>query len=531
MYSKPHADRAVEFITRYLKHTTGQWYGKPFTLLPWQEGLVRKIFGTLRPDGTRQYRRVFILIAKKNGKSELASAVALYALFADREPGAEVYSSAGDREQASIVFNTAIKMIQLSRPLSKRSKVRESTKRILYPKTRSFYKVLSSETHTKHGLNPSASIIDEVHVVSRELFEVLTQGAGAARTQPLIFMITTAGMDRNSVCYEEYIYAKKVRDGIIEDESYLPVIFEMDEKDDWKDERNWHKANPSLGHTITLDGMRAEFRMAMERPSLTNSFRQLRLNQWVSSHSKWLSVDVWDECYVEFTEDKFRGELCFTALDLSSTTDITAFLAIFREEIDGTWHYFIVPRFWCPEENIQLRSRKDKVPYDAWVKEGYLLTTEGNVVNQKFIEKEILAFHEKFQVKQVNHDRWNSSQLVVNLQNENKTMVAIGQGFASMSTPSKELEVLVLQKRIHHNGNKVMRWMIDNVIIRRDEAGNIKPDKKKSPEKIDGVVACIMALDGWIRQPDEIKSISEQVQEIEQNKSEKKPGNQPDLFD
>ncbi len=500
MYDSDKADRAVNFFQLYLHHTTGQWYGKPFQLLNWQEDLIRKIYGTVRNDGTRQYRRVFVFIAKKNGKSELASGISLFSLFADLEPSAEVYSSAGDREQASIVFNTAVKMIQMNKKLMKRSKIRESTKRISVPKTKSTYKVLSSETGTKHGLNPHTSIIDEVHVVSRELFEVLTQGAGAARRQPLIFMITTAGMDKNSICYEEYNYAKKVRDGIVHDDSYLPVIFEMDEKDDWKNEKNWYKANPSLGHTIAIEGMRAEFRMAMERPSLINTFRQLRLNQWVTSHSKWLSIELWEECQDIYTLEEFKGEVCYAGLDLSSTTDITAFVALFRQEISGHYHYFIYQKFWCPEENIEFRSRKDKVPYELWVKKGYLKTTEGNAVDQKFIEKEVIEFGERFQLKQLNIDRWNSSQLIQNLQNEGVEIAGFGQGFASMSTPSKEFEVLVLQNRIHHDGNPVLRWMVDNVTIRQDPAGNIKPDKSKSTEKIDGVVACIMALDGWIRQ-------------------------------
>jgi phage terminase large subunit-like protein len=501
MYDKKKADRTIKFFKTYLHHTTGSWHGKPFGFVPWEEKLIRIIYGVVRLNGLRLYRKIFVFIAKKNGKSELASGIALYSMFADGEPGAEVYSSAGDREQASIVYGTAIKMVRMNRKLRKISKILESTKRIKYLRTDSFYKVLSSDVKTKHGINPQCSIIDELHVVPKEQYEVLTVGVGAARKQPVIFMITTAGDNQLSICYEEYNYGKQIQNGVIQDNTYLPMIFEMDENDDWKDEKNWFKANPSLDHTIQLEDMLADFKQAMLRPSQINKFRQLRLNQWVSSHSKWLSIEDWKKCYDPQLDWKtFKGEICNAGLDLASTIDITAFVALFQQEIDGLTHYYPYCKFWCPEETIQIRSRKDRIDYDKWVKQGFLTPTPGNSIDQKFIERVIIRFEKEHRLQQVNVDRWNASQIITNLQEEGITMVGFGQGYRSMSTPSKETEILILQKRIHHDGNPVLAWMIDNAIVQMDPAGNIKPDKAKSKDKIDGLVAFIMALDAWIRQ-------------------------------
>jgi phage terminase large subunit-like protein len=495
MFDEQKADRVVQFFETYLRHCSGQWAGQTFHLIGWQKELLRTVYGTLREDGSRQYRKVFVFIPKKNGKSELAAGVALFALLADREPGAEVYSAAGDREQASIVFNTAKNMILQDRSLRKMCKIKDSTKRIIVPKTFSSYKVLSKESFTKHGLNISCAVIDELHVVTRELFEVLTQGSGAARRQPLIFMITTAGDDKNSICHEQYTYAKQVRDGIIDDPEFLPVIFEKPEGAEWDDESAWIAANPSIGVTITLDGFRQAVREAKNIPSTINSFRQLRLNEWISSRSKWLDVAKWDAAVSGVPLSEFAGETCYCALDLSSTTDITAFAAIFyREE-----RYYLFLKLFCPAEKIRQRSTRDKVPYIQWAKEGWITATEGDVIDYKAVESYIFEFAKAHAIAQVNIDRWNATQIIQNLTDAGVTTVGFGQGFVSMTTPSKEFEVAVLKGTILHEGNPVMRWMVDNVIVRKDPAENIKPDKERSSERIDGVVASIMALDGWVR--------------------------------
>ena len=499
MFDQGKADRAIQFFKEYLHHTNGRWAGKPFQLLPWEEDLIRKMYGTVRPDGKRQYRKVFVFIPKKNGKSEIAAGVALYGLLADGENSAEVYCSAGDREQASIVFNTAVKMINYSKPMRKRTKIRESTKRILVPKTSSYWKVLSSESKTKHGLNISTSVIDELHVVTREQYEVLTQGVGDAREQPLIFIVTTAGNDKKSVCFEEYLYAKKVRDGVIQDETYLPVIYEVPDTEDWTKESTWRAANPSLGFTIDIENFRQAYKEARELPTREAIFRQLRLNQWVSNVSRWLQIAHWEKCFKEMKLDNFIWKPCYCGLDLSSTTDLTAFAAVFKEIIEGIPFYFGFVHFWCPAENILDRSKKDKVPYQMWAKQGWITATEGNVIDYDDIKQYIIEFKKRFDVRQINVDRWNSTQLVNDLQKDGIDMTAFGQGFRSMSGPSKEFEILILSERMKQDGNPVMRWMIDNVIVERDAAENIKPSKHKSVDRIDGIVAEIMALDGWIR--------------------------------
>lgn len=496
MFDQERADRAINFFRKYLRHCTGRWAGQQFQLLPWQIDALTRIYGTIRADGTRQYRRVFIFIPKKNGKSEFAAGIALYGLLADREPGAEVYSAAGDREQAAIVFNTAKNMIQQDRALKRMTKIKASTKRIEVPKTNSYYKVLSAESYTKHGLNIHYGVIDELHVVNRELHQVLTEGAGAARTQPLLLMISTAGNNRNSVCYEEYTYAKQVRDGIIEDDSYLPIIYEKPENMEWDNPEAWAAANPSLGHTITLEGFQDAVRAAKNMPSTIGNFRQLRLNEWISNKSKWLNVEKWDKCAADIRLDQFVGEPCYCSLDLSSTTDLTAFAAMFQR--DGIFYLFV--KLFCPGENIRLRSIRDKVPYQHWHDKGYITATDGDVIDYAAIREYIKAFSTRHEVRQINVDRWNSSQIVTELQDAGLTVAGFAQGFFSLSTPTKELEVAIIKNSLRHDGNPVMRWMADNAIVKRDPAENIKPDKDKSSDRIDGIVAAIMALDGWLRQ-------------------------------
>ena len=508
MFDEIKAQRAVDFFRRYLSHTTGKWDGKPFTLLPWQEDLLRKMYGTVDASGRRQYRTVFVFVPKKNGKSELASGVALYGLMADGEKGAEVYSAAGDREQAAIVYNTAVKMIRANRQLRTRCRIRESTKRVSVPKTNSFWRVLSSESKTKHGLNVSTAIIDELHVVSNELYEVLTQGAGDAREQPLTFMISTAGDDKSSPCYEEYKRAKRVISGEIIDPTYLAVIYEAPDGSAWDDEKTWIAANPSIGHTIDIASLRQACLKAKEIPRLEAAFKQLRLNIWSSGPSKWLRRDRWDALSASIKLDDFKKQSCYGALDLSTTTDLSAFALVFHQQIDGRSIFYPFLKLYCPAEGIKFRSRKDHVPYQEWMRKGYLTATPGDVIDYAYIKADVKQAMDQFDVRQINVDRWNSSQLVVDLQTEGAPIATFGQGFASMSAPTKELEKLILAGQISHDGNPAMSWMIDNVTVKTDEAGNFKPDKKKSIERIDGVVAMIMALDGWLRNPN-VKSIYE----------------------
>ena len=498
MFDEGKAKRTVDFIN-CLKHTKGKWRGQPFDLLPWQEAIIRDVFGTVKENGYRQYNTAYVEIPKKNGKSELAAGVALYMTCGDNEWGAEVYGCASDRQQASIVFDVAVDMVEQCPALKKRIKPVMSVKRLVYKPTNSFYQVLSAEAYTKHGLNVHAVIFDELHSQpNRELFDVMTKGSGDARTQPLFFLITTAGTDRHSVCFEQHQKAEDILQGRKVDPTFYPVIYGASDDADWSSEDVWRKANPSLGHTIDIEKVRNAYLSAKDNPAEENIFRQLRLNQWVKQSTRWMQMEKWDACAFPVDEREVLGRECYGGLDLSSSIDITAFVLVFPPRND-TEKYIFLPYFWIPEENMIRRVRRDHVPYDVWEKQGFLQTTEGDVIHYGFIENFIDGLGKKFHIKEIAFDRWGAVQMVQNLEGLGFTVVPFGQGFKDMSPPTKRLMELVLEKNIAHGGHPVLRWMMDNIFVRTDPAGNIKPDKEKSTEKIDGAVATIMGLDRAIR--------------------------------
>ena len=498
-YDAEKADYAVEFI-HCLNHTKGIWAGKPFELMPWQEQIVRDLFGIVKPNGYRQFNTAYVEIPKKQGKSELAAAVALLLLCGDGEERAEIYSCAADRQQASIVFNVAVDMVRACPALHKRCKILSSTKRIIYKPTNSVYQVLSAEAYTKHGLNISGVIFDELHAQpNRNLFDVMTKGSGDARMQPLYFLITTAGNNTNSICYEIHQKAQDIIDGRKNDPTFYPCIFGASQEEDWTNPKVWQKVNPSLGVTIDIEKVKAACESAKNNPAEENTFRQLRLNQWTKQETRWLSVTKWDACAESFTEQDLEGRICYAGLDLASTTDLTALVLVFPPETEDE-KFYILPYFWLPEETIDLRSRRDHVPYDTWKKLGLLQVTEGNVVDYGAIEEFISQLSERFNIAEIAFDRWNATFLTQRLESEyGFTIVQFGQGIKSMNAPTKELEKMVLEKKIAHNGNKILRWNIDNIMIHQDSAGNIKIDKAKSTEKVDGAVALVMGLDRAIR--------------------------------
>lgn len=520
MYDKSAANYAVAFIEN-LCHTKGTWAGKPFELIDWQEQIIRDLFGTLKPNGYRQFNTAYIEIPKKQGKSELAAAVALLLTCGDGEERAEVYGCAADRQQAAIVFDVAADMVRMCPALSKRVKILASQKRLIYTPTNSFYQVLSAEAYSKHGFNIHGVVFDELHTQpNRKLFDVMTKGSGDARMQPLYFLITTAGTDTHSICYETHQKAKDIIEGRKIDPTFYPVIYGADESDDWTDPKVWKKANPSLDITVGIDKVKAACESAKQNPGEENAFRQLRLNQWVKQAVRWMPMEKWDKCAFAVDEDELEGRVCYGGLDLSSTTDITTFVLVFPPSLGGAASvprlgdgfatsccppldeddkYIILPYFWIPEDNLTLRVNRDHVPYDVWERQGYLQTTEGNVVHYGFIEQFIERLGERFNIREIAFDRWGAVQMVQNLEGMGFTVVPFGQGFKDMSPPTKELMKLVLEQKIAHGGHPVLRWNMDNIYIRTDPAGNIKADKEKSTEKIDGAVATIMALDRAIR--------------------------------
>ncbi len=498
MYDEYKVKRVINFISS-LKHTKGKWHGKSFDLLPWQQDIIKNVFGTVKRNGYRQYNTAYVEIPKKNGKSELAAGVALYLTCGDMEWGAEVYGCASDRQQASIVFDVAVDMVDQCPALKKRIKPVMSVKRLVYKPTNSFYQVLSSEAFTKHGLNIHGVIFDELHAqLNRDLFDVMTKGSGDARMQPLFFLITTAGMDRNSICFEQHQKAVGILEGRKIDTTFYPAIYGLTDDEDWTSEENWYRANPSLGYTIDIEKVRNAYMSAKDNPAEENLFRQLRLNQWVKQSTRWMPMDKWDECNEIVNLSLLKGRECYGGLDLSTTLDLTAFVLVFPPRNENE-KYIIVPYFWIPDDNLKKRVNRDHVPYDVWKAQGHIRTTQGNVVDYRRIEADIKEIASEFVIKEIAYDRYNATQIILNLMDEGLTMVPFGQGFKDMSPPTKEIFTLVLKNKIVHNMNPVLRWNFDNVCVETDAAENIKSSKKHSTERIDGAVSTIMALDRAVR--------------------------------
>jgi len=489
------AERVRTFFLKFLRHSKGQWAKRPFELLDWQwDKIVAPLFGWKRADGTRRFRRGYIEVPKKNGKSTLFSGLSLYLLAGDGEQGAEVYSAAVDRDQASIVYNEAANMVEASPALISRLGVVRSTKRITFLKTRSFYKALSADVPAKEGLNASAVLIDELHAQkTRELWDTLRY-AGASREQPLHLSVTTAGFDRFSICWEQHEYARQVLDGTIQDGAFFAYISAAAPEDDWTDPEVWRAANPSFGITLAADQFAEDCREAQESPAKENSFRRYRLNQWTEQDVRWINMEKWDAC--EGAPVNLEKCVCWAGLDLSSTQDITALVLVFRDEN----HYSAIPFFWVPEEGARQRARRDRVPYTDWIDDGYITATPGEVIDYERIRAKINELGKQYQILEIAVDRWNATQLATQLTDDGFEMVAFGQGYASMNWPTKKLEEVMLAQRLSHGGHPVLRWMAGNVSIETDAADNWKPSKKKSRERIDGIVALIMALDRASRQ-------------------------------
>lgn len=490
------ADLAVTFFEKLLVHVKGEWAGRPFALQPWQrDGIIRPLFGwKRRSDGTRRYRRAYIEIPRKNGKSTLGAGIGLYLLFADNEPGAEVYSAAADRDQAHIVFDVAKSMTEGSAALSRFAQIYKRS--IVIERTASVYKVLSADAFTKHGLNAHGIVFDELHAQpNRELWDVLNTSTGARR-QPLMVMITTAGYDRESICWEQHEYAVEVLAGRLEDPAFFAYIAGAEEGDDWADPVVWAKANPGLGETIKLDYLAGEALRAQQVPAYQNTFRRLHLNQWTSQDSRFLDMTAWDVCGAPLPD--LAGRLCYGGLDLASTTDIAAFVLVFPPVEEGE-PFWILPSFWIPGDNLIGRERRDRAPYHAWAAQGLISATPGNVIDYATVQRDIVELGTVYNIAEIAFDRWGAESIRQDLEGAGFTMIAMGQGFASLSAPTKELVRLILAGEISHGGDPVLRWMADGVAVRQDPAGNVKPDKAKSTRRIDGIVAGIMALDRAIR--------------------------------
>lgn len=491
MFSEAKADRAVKFFES-LKHTDGQFYNQPFILLDWERKIIRDVYGTLKEDGTRQYKFVYLEIPKKNGKSELAAGGALYHLFADGERNGEIYGCAADRKQARIVYKVAKDMIGLVPTLKKRARITDSLKTITDKVSGSIYEVLSAEAFTKHGFKISACIFDELHAQpNRELWDVMTFEAGASRKQPIWWIITTAGddPDRVSIGWEEHEYASKILAGEVVDPTWYVVIFGYQGEDIYNEE-NWFKANPSLGLAKSLDSMREAAATAKNKPANERLFRWLDLNQWTTTKlTTWQPLSLFDSTNGDWTRADQLGKDCYLGLDLSTTTDLSALAVIFPPQ--GTqydWRVFW--KCWIPETNMQERIKKDHVPYDVWVKDGWITATPGDVVDYTRIRDDILEIKKFHKVIELDADRAFATMLLQELETAEITCVDVPQTFVVLTDPLNQTEILLKGKppaedvkavtgslltgRMTHEPSPVARWCFGNTSIATNGQGFIK---------------------------------------------------------
>lgn len=492
------AQHAIDFFPECLKHIEGAMSGKPFHLEPWQQAIIGNLFGWKRPDGTRRYREVLVYVPRKNGKTPLCAGLAAYILFCDAEMGQQNVCAAGERDQATYLFRQVCGMIHQEPELEKRCEIygergTNQMRSIFVKSSNSYLKVISAEAGSKHGGNLHLGLIDELHVQpNRELVDVIrTSFASANRKQPLLVNITTADFDRESICNEIHAYACKVRDGVIQDNAFLPVVYETMRDEDWTSPEVWAKANPNLNVSVSLEYLERECARAKEEPTYENTFKRLHLNVKTEQAIRWLTLDKWDASDAAIFEPDLLGQPCWCGLDLSTTTDLSALAMVFKRETGG---YQVLFRYWVPEANARKRERSDRVPYTQWVRDGWITACPGDSIDYDIIRCDINALVKQYNIQEIACDRWNATQLITQLDGDGLTIFPFGQGFASMTAPTKELERLISAGELSCGQNPVTRWMASNVTVETDSAENYKPSKRKSSERIDGIVALIMGV-------------------------------------
>lgn len=570
-FNKKDAQHAVDFFG-FLRHTKGVWAKQietaGFLLAPWQVFILANLFGfRLKSiDGQRRFREAYIEVARKNGKSTFISGIGLYMLFADGEPGAEVYSAATTKDQAKIIFQAAKDMVRHSPYLG--SRIGQYRNNLHVDATSSKFEPLASDSKTLDGLNVHCALVDELHEhPTRALYDVLNTATGS-RSQPLIAAITTAGFDREGICWDQRSYGIKILNGVIPDDNFFVYVASLDEGDDWKDEKNWLKANPNMGVSVSLEAIRPNFLKALEQPAAQNEFLRKHLNVWTESDTCWLVAGAWEKNCAAGTEHKdprelrsaaletLRGRRCFGGLDISEVEDVTAFVlffppcgrvvrpvlqpdqtfvkmknppivkclptknarhlveigaAEFTSELPDKWpteviqesddRWRILPWFWIPKAFIKDRMQKNRAPYDAWVRLGYITATEGNAIDQEAIRNIILEMQHHFLLGEVGYDKWGAEWIGPKLLLDGVKMVAVPQRFEFMSGPCKSLTGFINAGTVEHYNNPVLRWMASNVQLLLDTNGNQRPDKGASKSKIDGIVATILAAGRALANP------------------------------
>jgi phage terminase large subunit-like protein len=506
-FDEKSAQAAVDFFPKYIRFTSAEWSDRQFFLEDWQQDeIIRPVFGWKRKDGTRRFRRCFVWVPRKNGKTELAAGIALLLLIGDAEPAAEIYSIASDKQQAEIVFNKAISMVGKSSGPGELADHLECFKTSIYSsELNASFKPLSGSGKGKHGMAASGLVGDEIHEWKNgELYQFM-HDSESARRQPLEFMISTAGTvgGYGSEVWEE---CEKILDGSVEDKETLVVIFAADIDDDWTDENTWYKANPNLGISKKLETMRTDANRARQSPRLENFFKAYHLNIWSEQSVRWLPIDRIDDTgkklgwkYCEGPtnwrdlEFALRGKFCYTGIDLSAIADLTALVHYFPAQVDIDTPT-VLCRFFKPQDLIEEHTKRDRLSYDLWAKNGALFATPGNVVDYAFLKKSLYDDAERFDIRGIGVDRYNATQTTIEIAQEGLPIEYFQQGFLSMSPPSKELERLVISNGLRHGGHPILYRHARAVAVETDPAGNIKPTKSRSTERIDGIVALVEAI-------------------------------------
>ena len=487
------ARRAIAWFHAHIQHVAGGAFaGKPLILSPWQQAIIGNVYGWRMPDGTRRYRVVPIFVGRKNGKSAIASAwmVKLITDEEEKEAGAQIYSLASTVNQANLVFHPAKAMVARCPRLA--CKVRLWEKSITRVDDQiAFYKPVAADSDTAQGFSPSGYVIDEFHTQpNRRLYDAMLTGRGARRN-PLSIYITTAGWDRESICYEVYEDAKHIRDGNINDFRTLPVVYEVPDADDWNDPGVWYKANPNLGVSITMEDIREEHAKAKRNPSYENTFRQYYCNQWTSQAVRWISMNDWDACADRALKiDAFEGEQCWGGLDLAFTRDLSAFTLVFRREE----HFYLFAWHWMPAGKAREQEESDHVPYALWQRQGLIEFTPTPTTDFSVIERTICQQSRRFDLRSVGYDGYGAATVATNLIAEGIDMVKIQQGWQGMSEPAKLMERLVLERKLWHDGNALLRRQVDNATVTRDRNENLYVHKPGARKRIDAVIAGIMSI-------------------------------------
>lgn len=492
IFDEVRADRPIEFIERFCKHSKGEWMGRDVELDLFQKAFIAALFGFIHKlTGVRRFKETFFLVARKNGKSTLLSGIMLYMQIADGEGGAQVVSAATKRDQASIVFNECVNMVRQSPYLSKHLKKRKSD--IYFPLTFSTMNPLSSDSNTLDGLNLHLAVIDELHAIKdRNLYEVLKQGM-SARNQPLLVMITTAGTVRESIYDDMYEYAAKVADGVIKDERFLPVLYELDEKKEWSDWKCWKKANPGLGTIKKVEFMSEQVERAKNNPKDLPGILTKDFNVRETVAGAWLAYDEVNN-ETTFDLEDVRGSYAIGGADLSSTTDLTCATLILMKPGNDT--KYVIQQYFLPEEGLEKRIIDDKIPYDKWRDRGLLTVTEGARVDYTQVTQWFIKMINEYDIRPlyVGFDSWNAQYWTLEMKDIGFDMVEVRQGYKTLSTPMKELESEFRMNQVIYNNNPILKWCLTNTSVKTDENGNIRPVKGVSQrQRIDGMVSLLIA--------------------------------------